>query len=290
MYFCGECSCHRQWKQPLILERITLRIWKCTRTRTSRKSRVYSVSLRSWYWTILKRFWMCNQLKVQLSLGRDLHCLMIKWSNGQKQKVHVYSDSVLCLGKMSDLSEANRRWEGQVAVFQLSASDEELLGIDGESLNSSGKFSQGLNFCRFFRGSRMICKNGTLNLKNFESELSSCQWSTTSNGQEKETKRTGYLKLRKSQDVREEILPEILDVRRPWRQRIGMKIATTNLRENGMLSLHSGCNDSTKQVTQSSQVPVPWVLESWECQKEKKPYTSMRMLRTHNPHSESCTQ
>ena len=59
------------------------------------------------------------------------HDQVIKW---RIAKVLVYSDSVLCLGKVSDHSEANRRWEGQVADFQLSASCEELLGRDGEPI------------------------------------------------------------------------------------------------------------------------------------------------------------
>ena len=36
------------------------------------------------------------------------HGQVIAWT---KAKVRVYSDSVLCFGKMSDHSEANRRWE-----------------------------------------------------------------------------------------------------------------------------------------------------------------------------------
>ena len=56
---------------------------------------------------------------------------MIKWV---KAKAHVYSDSVKCLVKLSDLSEAKRRWEGQVADFQLPASYEALPGIDGEPI------------------------------------------------------------------------------------------------------------------------------------------------------------
>ena len=35
------------------------------------------------------------------------HDEVITWT---KAKVHVYSDSVLCLRKMSEHSEANRRW------------------------------------------------------------------------------------------------------------------------------------------------------------------------------------
>ena len=40
------------------------------------------------------------------------HDQVIKWA---KAKVLVYLDSVLLLGKCQDPSEANRRWEGQVA-------------------------------------------------------------------------------------------------------------------------------------------------------------------------------
>ena len=37
--------------------------------------------------------------------------------------------------------------------------------------------------CRYLRRSRMVCKIETLNLKNLKIEFSSCQCSTTSNGQ-----------------------------------------------------------------------------------------------------------
>ena len=39
------------------------------------------------------------------------HVQMIKWT---KARVRVWSDSALRFGKMSDHSEANRRWEGQI--------------------------------------------------------------------------------------------------------------------------------------------------------------------------------
>ena len=57
-----------------------------------------------------------------------------------KAKVRVYSDSVPCLGKLSVLTEANPRWEGQVADFQVSASHEELLGIDGEPIEFESEY------------------------------------------------------------------------------------------------------------------------------------------------------
>ena len=59
------------------------------------------------------------------------HDQVIKWT---KAKVFVYSDSVLCFGKMLIPSEAYERWTGQVADFQLSDSYAELLGIDEEPI------------------------------------------------------------------------------------------------------------------------------------------------------------
>ena len=43
------------------------------------------------------------------------HDQAIKWA---KAKVHAYSDSVLCLGKMQSHSEANEKWNDQIRVFQ----------------------------------------------------------------------------------------------------------------------------------------------------------------------------
>ena len=53
------------------------------------------------------------------------HEQVIQWI---KAKVRVYSDSVLCLGKMNESKDATTRWEGQVADFQMSASYKEIAG------------------------------------------------------------------------------------------------------------------------------------------------------------------
>ena len=49
-------------------------------------------------------------------------------------KVHVYSYSVLCLGKIHDPVEAIEQWKGHVATFQVENSFSELLGLDGEPI------------------------------------------------------------------------------------------------------------------------------------------------------------
>ena len=57
------------------------------------------------------------------------HDKVIQWT---KAKVLVFSDSVLCLGKMNDNKGVIERWEGQVEEFKMSASYKELTGIDGD--------------------------------------------------------------------------------------------------------------------------------------------------------------
>ena len=49
--------------------------------------------------------------------SRITHDQVITWT---KEKVHVYSDSVLCLVKMQEHSEANQRWTNQLEEFRQS--------------------------------------------------------------------------------------------------------------------------------------------------------------------------
>ena len=63
--------------------------------------------------------------------SRLSHRQVIKWT---KAKVHVYSDSVLCLGTLSEPLEANQRWKGHLTDLQPTASCQELFGIDGEPI------------------------------------------------------------------------------------------------------------------------------------------------------------
>ena len=70
-----------------------LATWRFTRIPTSRRLRVYSISLRNWYWNIPKKLWMWIRLRVHLPHGRNLRCLVIKRSSGQKQK-YVFSQTL----------------------------------------------------------------------------------------------------------------------------------------------------------------------------------------------------
>ena len=87
--FVNESS-HSSWTK------LFWRTCESTRTRTSTKFRVYSISHRNWFWSILNRFWMRKRLRAHLPHGRDRHCLMIKWSSGQRQKC-VYAQIPYCV-------------------------------------------------------------------------------------------------------------------------------------------------------------------------------------------------
>ena len=49
-----------------------------------------------------------------------------------KAKVHVFSDSVLCVGKMGEFPEPNAEWERRISWFKNTNQHSELDGIDGE--------------------------------------------------------------------------------------------------------------------------------------------------------------
>ena len=67
------------------------------------------------------------------------HDLVIKWA---KAKVHVHSDSVLCLGKLHSHSEANEKRKDQISVFQQDKEYAELSGIDGEPIEFEWNISR----------------------------------------------------------------------------------------------------------------------------------------------------
>ena len=113
------------------------------RNTSSRNSRIYSTSLRSWYCIIKGRFWMWKRLNGHLFHGRDLHFRMI-----------------------SDHSEANRRWEGQVKEYNSTILMENYLELMENRLSSSGIFSRDLRHWKSSKESMTTCKIKTLNLRN----------------------------------------------------------------------------------------------------------------------------
>ena len=69
-----------------------------------------------------------------------LHDTVVKWA---KAKVHVHSDSVLCLGEIYEHTEANAKWKDQLHYFQPSNEFKDLCGIDGDPLEFEWHISPG---------------------------------------------------------------------------------------------------------------------------------------------------
>ena len=141
-------------------------------------------------------------------------------------------------GETKDLDSSDPR-DGPLVIAEVRGA------VKGEQLNSSGTFSQDLHHSRFSRGSRMICKSGTSN--NLEIGSSSCLCSTTSIGQEKETKKLVFRMLKNSRRTRRDSHRDIGRFSALETKRSGMEIASTNLRESGIQKLLRWYRNSRKQ-------------------------------------------
>ena len=130
----------------------------------------------------MNRFLTWTQLTVLLLHGRDRHCLMIKWSSGKSQST--------CLLRLHAVSGEDVN--SQRSNFKMGRSSGRILDVRYFFLENcwriDGATIEFERHCRFLKKSRMICKSGTLNLKNSQTE-SSCQCSTMKIGREKETMR-----------------------------------------------------------------------------------------------------
>ena len=62
--------------------------------------------------------------------------------NLQRAKVYVFSDSVLCLGKIHQHPNANESWKERIEWITTSQSYRDYDGISGEPTELSGTFSQ----------------------------------------------------------------------------------------------------------------------------------------------------
>ena len=109
MCCCGDCSC-----SPFIHlgPNCTNNLEVHKKTRTSRKFRICSKSNRNRVWEHSEEILNVKIVEsASLSWTRSVLChdQLIQWT---KARVCVYSDSVLCLGKMSFHKEAITSWDG----------------------------------------------------------------------------------------------------------------------------------------------------------------------------------
>ena len=189
--------------------------------------------------------------------GRDQvlsHDQVIQWT---KAKIRVYSDSVLCLGKMNESKDVIVRWEGQVEECIMSLSCKELMGIDRETVEIEWNVLSGFSSLQILQKSQDDLRERNIELVEFTdlviftSMINDIDWTRKGN--------EGIcFRITRNQGIREKMLAGTQDVSRSWRR----KLFFTHLKENGTPQPLQMVNDSKIPVIQNSRVSV---LESWKC-------------------------
>ena len=75
----------------------------------------------------------------------------------QRTKVHVFSDSVLCLGKIHEKPQSNAAWEQRLKWFKTSQEYRNLDRIDGEPMEFEWNISQDSIRCCSVKRSKIYC-------------------------------------------------------------------------------------------------------------------------------------
>ena len=142
-----ECLCLLRWMRQFILEKI---IWRNQTQRTIRpvfdvpqklvtdQTEIQGISKIGWYTHPWQRTTLLTDKAIQLSIA----------------KVYVFSDSLLCLGKMNPHPESIDAWKKKIRWFTGTPQYRELDRIDGEPLEFEWKISQDSLQYRFSPKSR----------------------------------------------------------------------------------------------------------------------------------------
>ena len=77
--------------------------------------------------------------------------------NLQRTKVYVFSDSVLCLGKIHENTQSNAAWEQRLEWFKTSQEYRNLDRIDGEPMEFEWNISQDSTRCSSVKRSKTYC-------------------------------------------------------------------------------------------------------------------------------------
>ena len=96
--------------------------------------------------------------------------------------VDVFSDSVLCFGKMNENPQSNAVWEDKLTWFTSSPQYRALDTIDGEPMEFEWIISLDSPHCSSATKSKSSCQKWAKNQNNLQDGSSSCRCSTTSHG------------------------------------------------------------------------------------------------------------
>ena len=108
-------------------------------------------------------------------------------------KVYVFSDSVLCLGRVNENPQSNTVWEDKLTWFKRSPQYRVLDTIVGEPMDFEWNIVPGFTTLQHCNKVQNSCQKWAINQKNLKDGPSSCRCSTTSLGDRKTMKRNANL-------------------------------------------------------------------------------------------------
>ena len=107
----------------------------------------------------------------------------MKKSSVSNTKVYVFSDSVLCFGKMNENPQSNYAWEDRLTWFKSSSEYRAVDTIDGEPMEFEWNILPGFTTLQLVREvQEFLSKMSIYNKKISLDGLSSCRCLTTSHG------------------------------------------------------------------------------------------------------------
>ena len=167
-------------------------------------------------------------------------------------KVYVFSDSVLCLGKVNQNPTSNTVWEDKLTWFKSSSQYRTLDTIDGEPMDFEWNIFQDSLHCSSSQKSKRSWTKW-VNPNNSKDELSSCRCSMTSYEELKTMKRNvlliPHLCLYLQKDFQQDVgHSSDLD-----QKQSGILLKMKDLEENGTKSLNWWGSNSEKADTQFSE-------------------------------------
>ena len=205
--------------------------------------------------------WQCTSSWTRSVLSHDQ---VIQWT---KAKVRVYSDSILCPGKMNGSEGAIERWTGLQNVSLIK-------NIEGTRWRS--------NWIRVACVPRIFDIADSSENPGLFAREDHLHVSVQRHLLVKERKwRNWYFEIRTCQGLPEEILARTLDDSGSWRgEEVAWNSSFHTIRKMGFPQPIRWWSDSKTQVMQYSSFSVLCVVEFWTRRMAETPYTSTRMLRT----------
>ena len=200
----------------------------------------------------------------------------IKWT---KARVHVYSDSVLCLGRINDPKEAMKRWTGQVAEFQMENSFEELLGLDGEPIEFEWNIFPGFTSLQILQKIHSDLEEADIKPEEFSDRIIFVSMFNDINVDKKEMMHLVPWLLWQSKITLPNSWKDSGHSWDPEKKESGCVGMITNQEEDGTQKLLKWCESLKSQDLPYSKEQTHWIVGSYGKRKTKTPFTTMENLQ-----------